>query len=701
MQLGPPSRKGSLIFHIALAVLGAAGLVSFLLLYDRVSPMASVDFKVSREEASQIGERYLEGRGYDLEGYQRTIVFDTDTRPSYFLERTLGMAKANELMRGAVPLRFWYARWFRPLEKEEYRVLVEPNGKVLAFRHLLDEDAPGANLTQEEARTIAADFLVSEEAMRLDEYELQAPSSEKKTNRTDHAFTWQKKGFDAAGAKLRLQVSVFGEEIGEYNRAYLKVPEDFNRSFSKERSRARALTNASFGFDLILVICSALVIVWAYKYRALRVKATLVVGALIVCLGFANSLNYLPIIKSSYPTSQAMGTYLFNRCFRYLQTGLYFLYALVVGGIAGLAVAMEVWGRRRVVLAKHQDGWMSLAASSGRGILLGFFGLGYVLVFYFTAKSLGAWTPLRTPYTNLLGTKVPFLSPLLEGVAPAVAEETLFRLFAISLLLMVTKCKAIALLLPAIAWGFGHSSYVTSPVHLRGIELSIVGLYYGYIFLKFDLFTLIVAHYSYNAVVSGLPLIRSDNPYFFLTGVAVVSLPALLIIPGAYRALLGARRKPGKAPLEIAECTSADLEAHVDFWHALAGHRSKAPTEIPAVLESLRLELRSATQSQQAVVLVAKMDETIVGYIQGRIEDRQDAAGAGKTGLVLDIFVLEGHRRQGVGSTLFEHLSAWMRCHGPQSIVLEIDMKDTKAKPFWLTQGFTPSAEILRKEAGK
>ncbi len=682
-ELKPLSKRGRLVFHGALAVLGACGLLAFVFLYDDVSPMASVDFKVTRGEAFRIAKAYLEGRGYDLEGHDSAIVFSVNSHASHFLERTLGVSKANDLMRKTVPLRYWYARWFRPLQKEEFRVWVEPTGKVLAFDHLLPEDAPGESLSQEEAKKLAVRFL-SDRGVDLEEYELQSPSSEKRENRTDHSFTWQKKDFDVEGGKLRLTADVHGGEVGYYDGAWLKVPEEFSRNFGKERSYAWAMWNVSHALRIALILCCCLALVWMYKHRTIRVKPVLYVAAFLAVLAAAHGLNYVPIVKGWYPTSQRMGTFFLNRFLRGLQDAFEGLFILGIMAVCGEALSREIWGRESKIIGRSRDRWVSVAASSSRGLLLGFLGLGYVVLFYFVAKGLGAWTPMMEPYTNLFGTKLPFLHPLLVGARPALAEETLFRLFAISFLLLVTKRKWVALLVPAVVWAFLHSPYLTSPTYLRGVELTIVGLWYGYIFLQFDLLTLIVAHYSYHAVVSGMPLLRSGNPYFLVSGLIVMGLMVIPIIPGAYRALKRWRKGDVEEPaVEVLPCGPADLDGHEAFWSAIANYRG-------ALLEELREDLRRALESPGAAVLVARREEEVAGYAVGRVE--------AKAGTVSDIFVREELRQRSVGTELYRALSSWMKEKGAESVRVETDLKDSRAKSFWLAQGFVPSTDVLRKE---
>ncbi|MCP4106019.1 MAG: CPBP family intramembrane metalloprotease [Desulfobacteraceae bacterium] len=532
IKLEPFSKKANTVFHVVLVIAAAAGLVFFILQYDNVSPMASVDFKISRNQAVETAEIYFREMGYDLNGYERTIVFETDYDTSFYFEKTFGTAKANELMRTKAPTRYWLVRWFKPLQKEEFSLAVTPSGIIHSFSHMLSKDEPGAKLPHTRAREIAVSFLETKEKISLDNYEVRSSNFEKRDNRADHFFTWQDKYFNMGNAKLCMDVKVYGDKVGYFNRTWTDIPENFTRAFNKERSHARLLTRVSFGLKGILCLCSFFTMMWMYKHRTLQIRLVAWISSIIFLLLLLNILNYTPLFKNYYQTSQQYHVFFFNRLLSEIQFYFQFLLLFIVAALAGEAVSKEVWGGQKLLCSDIPEKWISLMHSSFRGICISLFGLGYITFFILSAKKLGAWYPLSEPYRNILNTRLPLLDPLLDGVFPAFSEETLSRLFSISFLLFLTKRKWPALVIPAVIWAFCHSWYLTSPVYLRGIELTVKGIIYGYIFMKFDIITVIMAHFSYNAVLGSIPLLRSDNLYIFSCGLSVVGFILLPLIPG-------------------------------------------------------------------------------------------------------------------------------------------------------------------------
>jgi len=124
------------------------GLVLFVAFYDRAFPTAAIDLELSRAEIKQHAQDYLEAQGYEIKDYKSALTFTGDSWASYYLQRTLGIPETNRLIRETqVPVWYWRARWFRPLQKKEFRVYLAPDGQVVALSHTLLEDAPGDSLS--------------------------------------------------------------------------------------------------------------------------------------------------------------------------------------------------------------------------------------------------------------------------------------------------------------------------------------------------------------------------------------------------------------------------------------------------------------------------------------------------------------------------------------------------------------------------
>lgn len=529
-------------------VLGAVGLAVALTFYDEAFPIAGVELTVTRDEALRKAQEVLGERGFALEGYDWAATFTADELALVYLQRTVGLTRMSELARGEVPVYFWRVRAFRPLQKEEYVVRIAPDGRLLGFSRELPEDAPGADLPQDEARALAEAFL-AERGVDLQRYEPVEASSERRKARTDHHFAWRLKGFEAGEAELRLWVRVQGDTIGGFGR-FLKVSEAFERAYTRERSQGTLIALA-VGLLLTLALAVGALVVFLRAYRAgeLRWRFALGIALVILILQLLSIANGWPLLKAQYPTELDYATFLGITLI--VSVIVVFIYAvwLLLNGGAGEHLARRLFPHS----VRTLDDLLSrrftreLALSSLRGYALAFATLGYFTLFYLVGRrAFGVWMPAEGPYTDILNTVAPFLYPLLIGFVAATTEEFAYRFFAIPFLKPRLGLFG-ALLFPTIVWGFAHTTYPVFPVWVRGIEVSLVGLAFGYCFVRYDLWTVLVAHYAINAILGGLPLLTSGSAYFQLSGVAVMALgllPALLALPGLLRRPQGQGQPP-------------------------------------------------------------------------------------------------------------------------------------------------------------
>ena len=73
----------------------------------RAFPEASIDFRVTREQARTSAESFLQDRGFDVSAYRHSAIFRHDERSKTFLERELGLEGATRVI--GAPVQLW--RW--------------------------------------------------------------------------------------------------------------------------------------------------------------------------------------------------------------------------------------------------------------------------------------------------------------------------------------------------------------------------------------------------------------------------------------------------------------------------------------------------------------------------------------------------------------------------------------------------------------
>ena len=227
-----------LLIWILAGILGAGVAYTY---FFRAFPEASVEFKVPRADALALAKQFAAAQGAQLGGYDSSIVFDVDDTAKTYLEREVGLQQANQMMANEVHIWYWQTRFFRPLQKEEFDVRVDPAGGIVGYTHELEEAAPGARLERAAAQATAESFLRDTLHADLSLYDFREEEANltERPARRDWSFSWERRGFRAKDAPYRLTVTLAGDRVSGYNE-FLKVPEAWS-----SRLRAPAVVQQS------------------------------------------------------------------------------------------------------------------------------------------------------------------------------------------------------------------------------------------------------------------------------------------------------------------------------------------------------------------------------------------------------------------------------------------------------------------------
>jgi membrane protease YdiL (CAAX protease family) len=573
----------SIWLELLITLLGIIGVILFLSFYDRALPSAAIDLKYSRDQISQLAESQLRRFGYSTEGYEFALSFNEDNMASYYLQRKLGVEVTNtRLANEKWPLHYWAARWYKPMEKEEFYLHFSPQGEFLGFNHVIAEDSPGASITIEQAQVTAENFLTQYSNWTATDWErVEASSEAMSAGRVDHTFVWKSKQFSADESELRYSVTVQGDQVGDL-RYWIKIPETFSRDFSAERDRAGFINIIALilGFGGFLMVAAA-----GYSIARPDLRRILRPALLSAVVSLAASINFIPLYRAYYDTTQDYTLFWVMAVIGAIFSALYSSLLVFFGWGGGQGIAKLVWHNQDRILARGPNRWVEFSRSAWRGLMLGGFNLGYVVMFYlFATNVLGWWSPVSAEYSDAYATPFPFLLAFDIGLNAALTEELLFRLIGISFFLWLFPRKRwLAVLIPGMIWAFAHTSYVSHPIYARGIELTIHAIIMGIVFLKFDLFTTIMAHFTYNMLITAMPLLRSSDPYFQFSGMVVLAVLVLPLLPGLYLILKLRFSKSTPLPdsFSLSAATESDLPKLSAFpvtadWHALLKQTNRA-----------------------------------------------------------------------------------------------------------------------------
>ncbi len=152
-----------------------------------------VAFSLDARQAEARADEVLRQWKTDPAGYLRaaTIQYTFDPLAAEYLRRSVGVEGVNRIYRDQVPSAFWTVRYFRDSQKEEYLVVLRPDGALHSVHHVLPEAAPGPSLSDDQAIARASAFLHDEKGLDLAQWKLVGNTSQTLPARTDHTFTWE------------------------------------------------------------------------------------------------------------------------------------------------------------------------------------------------------------------------------------------------------------------------------------------------------------------------------------------------------------------------------------------------------------------------------------------------------------------------------------------------------------------------------
>jgi membrane protease YdiL (CAAX protease family) len=521
------SDKRALLLWVVAGIIGVLFAQKY---FFRAFPEASVNFQVSREEALTKAQKFVTGLGENVSGYRSTVAFDVDDDAKTYLERELGLQQANQIMSTDVHVWFWNVRFFKPQQEEEFRVRVSPAGQIAGYDHKIEELRAGASLERAAAQTAAQNYLTSKVGMDLKAWDVlsEEANSKKKPNRLDWSFTWEKHGFRAKDAPYRLQASVQGDRIGG-SEEFLKVPEAWQRSFARLRSGNDTLALV-FTVPYIVLLAMA---VWLgirfTKQGRTSWRGAILLGLMVAALLFLQNLNDWPHWASSYDTNQSYASFL----------ALKLTMALLISVLSALTVTLVLPSAEPLYRASQPERMRLSRAFTLRGlrskeffsaavvgVCMAAAHIGYVVAFYVVASRFGAWAPQELNFDDSVNTAFPWISGAAIGLLASTNEEFTFRLFAIPFFKNATGSRWVAVIVPAFLWSFLHSNYPQEPAYIRGIEIGLVGIVAGIVMLRWGIVATLIWHYTVDASLVGLLLMRSNSLYFKVSG-AVVAAAAL------------------------------------------------------------------------------------------------------------------------------------------------------------------------------
>ncbi|WP_027092365.1 type II CAAX prenyl endopeptidase Rce1 family protein [Cohnella thermotolerans] len=355
---------------------------------------------------------------------------------------------------------------------------------------------------------------------------------------TDRATVFQSRKAPIGEAKLQLLVKP-GEELG-YR---IVLPASFLESIHAQERLATRLS--MLGYIVPEIVLFVLAVVYAASYGSFTsFKRGRLLAALYFVLYVLFTLNMTAGLRSKSETGlpvsgQSVQSLIVVNAVILGATALLSYFAAVGGDGLWRSMGFSLWPRWR-----EADYGRRVLRSVRQGYALAFIVLGAQSVILIALeKLLGSFTSSDASQSSY-NLAYPWLMPLIAWCA-GISEELLYRLFGIALfrrwltgaarLLLrrepsrrtTAALTFAAMIPPSVIWAFGHVGYPIYPVYSRLIELTLLGLLFGWFMLRFGLMAAIFTHVTLDATLVGTQLLFDGLPYDWLSGLFSIAMPAL------------------------------------------------------------------------------------------------------------------------------------------------------------------------------
>ncbi|MEB3100464.1 CPBP family intramembrane glutamic endopeptidase [Ferviditalea candida] len=461
---------------------------------------------ISKAQAAQNAASFLETQ-FGTRPSSSFVTFQSDTELSGYLQREKLTDSFNKRF-GSYPIDYYQVELSLPASSKKYLINVNMRtGSVFGWIRLNAMPQPLNLKDLSEANTWL-------KAMGYDPKLFTLISGD-----GENAWIFENRHDQIGEATLRIRMEKSGGIISVFEPSF-HLPETFITWMDRQTGAASFLSLISLLLSSLLAIAA---IIAAVKYRK---TASFERGALLtaffIVIYAAYNINTYP----GYKTASAGGPEGLLSVFFMQFTILLMAASVYISFVAGEALWLrsgwQPWPRwRGPDFGKHA------LDSMGRGYLLSLFILGVQsVVYYFAEQRFHIWTT-EDPSSSIYNLLWPGLFPTLAWAA-AISEEAVFRLFGIILFKKLFKNTFIAVLLSSFLWAMGHAGYPVYPVYTRLVEVTILGIIFGYAFLKYGLITVIFAHASMDSILMGLSIMDTDHPASLAGGTFYILSPAIV-----------------------------------------------------------------------------------------------------------------------------------------------------------------------------
>lgn len=481
-------------------------------------PFPLNDGTLSKQEAAEAALQYF---ALDSREVETSVTYGADKAIAAYLQKENLTSEYLEQFDPAYPLDYYIVEIAAANSVHIEALVHRVEGTIVGWTRRAGSAETAATPPDEtSARATADQYVQSQRPEDLAGAVVSGGELEAST----YAFHYVQNDERIGEAKRTAIVTVKGSEVIAY-RSYFQPPDSFLHWLQEQDARASWLTSINFWMNAAMA-AAALALAIVYR-RYLSGTDGLVLLFIYVCIETLQHLNLYPNFVSMI-TLRSLG---------WPSLVFEFIYTFLFNTVFALTVYFPYIGAKALLLQQgradllHAAPGLTRRAELKAAVRRGYWFAGVILALQtIIFQSAGAlfhiwWIP--EPMLSTDNMMWPLLMPL-SAWAAAIGEEIVYRLFAITALRKLLRSTVASVLLSSMLWGLGHTLYPIYPVYTRFVEVTIIGLVFGYLFIRFGFAAAVFAHAAIDSILMGLDVIsRGDAPSIAM-GMLYMAAPALI-----------------------------------------------------------------------------------------------------------------------------------------------------------------------------
>ncbi len=511
----------------------------------------SVIEKMDKYEVQQIAADFMGKSGFELSDYSSRVTRNINYLDIGYIENTIGKDETREyLQNDKIPNSRWQVEFFKNIPRDQpqtrYDVWISPKGKLLGFRRFLPDTMTIPSISEEQARVFAESYLSKKTDIKLDEFDLQNSIATNRTNRSDYLFTWEKLA-DFTEGKYELNVTVQGNQIGRYEYLF-NLPEEVQSFMSDEFTKGTFFYLIQALFLLAIFVFALVMFLKKYHDGEIWVRMGILLFLIYFVLGLIQNINELPVTGSNtgIGSMSIINVQIIVFFVEVLLQNVFLGTLLLTSWAVGESYARSLWPEKMISLDSFLNKkffTLKTGQSMLHGGAVGFIvAVFYLIVFNLLTGKGSDFIQVTLGWSDVYQYYIPVVSVILNVILFSLLFEIVFRFFIINITYQRWHNKWLAIGISSVISIVGYSLFAAYP-DISSYPLNILfslicGVFFGWLYFKYDLLTVIAAQAAANLVFYALPLFASTADWHIVSGNTLILLaiiPIAQIIYSYYR----------------------------------------------------------------------------------------------------------------------------------------------------------------------